>query len=239
METTKGAPYPEGTDAANVPGDIQSLAEWIDEVLGNAMTTAQRNALAGADLWADRIIYNLTTGQLERYNLPTTAWVAVDLANHLLLSGGALTGVLAMGNNKITGLGAPTATTDAATKGYADTLSMLQAFSAQGVLAVKVGVLRWRPPFAITLLGVSAAIGAAPVGADLILDINKNAVTTFTTQANRPRIVAGSNGTAAEVTTMDIASFNGTTDYLTVDADQVGSATPGSDLVVMLRFRRT
>jgi hypothetical protein len=42
----------------------------------------------------------------------------------VLKSGSTMTGALAMGNNKITGLGTPTASTDAATKGYIDTVSI-------------------------------------------------------------------------------------------------------------------
>ena len=41
-------------------------------------------------------------------------------AKYLKLTGGALSGALAMGNNKITGLATPTANTDAATKEYVD-----------------------------------------------------------------------------------------------------------------------
>ena len=42
----------------------------------------------------------------------------------VLKSGSTMTGALAMGGNKITGLGTPTASTDAATKGYIDTASI-------------------------------------------------------------------------------------------------------------------
>ena len=46
--------------------------------------------------------------------------LAVAIGNKLPLAGGTLTGELAMGANKITGLGTPTANTDAATKSYVD-----------------------------------------------------------------------------------------------------------------------
>ena len=42
----------------------------------------------------------------------------------VLKSGSTMSGALAMGGNKITGLGTPTASTDAATKGYIDTASI-------------------------------------------------------------------------------------------------------------------
>ena len=46
--------------------------------------------------------------------------ITTALATKLPLAGGTMTGAIAMGTNKITGMGTPTATTDAATKGYVD-----------------------------------------------------------------------------------------------------------------------
>lgn len=51
----------------------------------------------------------------NKYITPATMKAAA-----LLLSGGTMSGPIAMGNNKITGLATPTAGTDAATKGYVD-----------------------------------------------------------------------------------------------------------------------
>ena len=50
--------------------------------------------------------------------------VTNSLATKLNLSGGTMTGAIAMGNNKITNLGTPTASTDAATKNYVDTVTV-------------------------------------------------------------------------------------------------------------------
>jgi hypothetical protein len=47
--------------------------------------------------------------------------LTTDLSNKLALAGGTMTGAIAMGTNKITGLGTPTDGTDAATKSYVDT----------------------------------------------------------------------------------------------------------------------
>ena len=47
--------------------------------------------------------------------------VTNSIAGKVSKAGDSMTGALAMGNNKITGLGTPTANTDAATKGYVDT----------------------------------------------------------------------------------------------------------------------
>jgi hypothetical protein len=89
--TSKGAPYPAATSANDVPADIQALANWLDARPGvSPLTTAARDALTGADLWDGRVIYNLTTAQLERYNatLLTPAWQSASITDH-----GGLTGL--------------------------------------------------------------------------------------------------------------------------------------------------
>lgn len=107
-------------------------------------------------------------------------------------------------------------------------------FSRTDVLTVGTGVARWRFPFAATILGVTAAVNTAPVGASIILDVNRNGTTIFTTQANRPTIAAGATATAAEAVP-DVTAISAG-DYLTIDRDQVGSSTPGSDLMVFVRY---
>jgi len=62
------------------------------------------------------------------------------LATKLPLAGGTMSGALAMGTNKVTGLGTPTAGTDASTKTYVDTGDALKVTKAgdtmSGVLAM-------------------------------------------------------------------------------------------------------
>lgn len=75
--TAKGVPYSQGGDAAStIDTSMQGLAEWVDARPGvSALSTAQRNALAGADLWQDRVILNTDTGQFERLtNLVGPVW---------------------------------------------------------------------------------------------------------------------------------------------------------------------
>ena len=50
--------------------------------------------------------------------------VTTALAARLPLAGGTMSGAIAMGTNKVTGLGTPTTSTDAATKGYVDTVTV-------------------------------------------------------------------------------------------------------------------
>ena len=65
----------------------------------------------------------------------TYATVA-NAANKLPLAGGTMSGAIAMGSNKITGLGTPTATGDAATKDYADTKLSLAGGTMSGAIAM-------------------------------------------------------------------------------------------------------
>jgi hypothetical protein len=111
------------------------------------------------------------------------------------------------------------------------------AFGTEGTLTVRTGKGRFRFPFAAVLLGVSASVDTAPTGSAVILDLNKNGTTMFTTQANRPTISANTNATTTEVTNMDVTAI-ASGDYLTVDIDQIGSTVAGSDLVVTVRFKR-
>lgn len=110
-------------------------------------------------------------------------------------------------------------------------------FGEAGTLEVKAGTARWYAPANITITGVSASVGTAPAGADIQVDVNKNGTTIFTTQSNRPIITAGTQFDASG--TPDVTAMSGpNVDYLTVDIDQVGSSTPGSDLTVQIRWTR-
>lgn len=84
-----------------------------------------------------------------------------------------------------------------------------------------------------TISAVFAYVETAPTGADLIIDVNKNGTTIFTTQSGRPTIAASANSDTSD--TPDVTSVaNG--DYLTFDIDQVGSTIPGSDLLIVVYF---
>ena len=62
--------------------------------------------------------------------------VTNSLAGKLALAGGTMSGAIAMGTSKITGLGTPTVSTDAATKAYADTMLPLVGGTLSGALAM-------------------------------------------------------------------------------------------------------
>ena len=110
----------------------------------------------------------------------------------------------------------------------------LTSFSFSGPLVVTTGSTRFLFPIAVTIIGVSASASTAPTGASVIVDVNKNGTTIYTTQANRPAIAA--SAFSASETTPDVTAM-AVGDYLTVDVDQVGSTIAGSDLNVVIRYR--
>jgi hypothetical protein len=114
----------------------------------------------------------------------------------------------------------------------------LAVFGSDGTLAVKTGVSRFMFPYAVTLVGTYATVGTAPTGANLILDVLKNGTTIYTTTANRPTITAGSNASSTSPPTPDVTAA-AAGDYLTVSIVQVGSTVAGSDLTVLVRYRRS
>jgi hypothetical protein len=82
-------------------------------VVEGATANDHETTLSFTDPTADRTItFKDETG--------TVAFTA-DVDTRLATAGGTMTGAIAMGTNKITGLGTPTDATDAATKGYVDT----------------------------------------------------------------------------------------------------------------------
>ena len=90
--TAKGLPYPQAADPNDIPADLQRLAEAVDAIPGVAsMTTATRDALAAAQKWAGRIIWNTTTSQHERWS--GTAWGALASSTTTLTIVETATGV--------------------------------------------------------------------------------------------------------------------------------------------------
>ncbi len=111
------------------------------------------------------------------------------------------------------------------------------SYSNTGALTIVSGVHRLYNDSGAswTISSVRASVGTAPTGTSAIIDIHKNGVTIFTTQANRPTIAAAAN-TSGKVTNMDVTTV-ADGEYLTVDIDQVGSTIAGADLTVQLEVR--
>ncbi len=92
-------------------------------------------------------------------------------------------------------------------------------------------------PFPIEVVSVRAAVGTAPTGAALLLDVNKDGTTIFTTQANRPTIAISGTETAAGGATPDAQADYAAEQTLSLDIDQIGSSVAGADLTVTIAYR--
>ena len=75
--TARGVPQPAGPDSNDAALWLQRLAAWVNDRPGIAtLSTTQRNALAPAEVWAGRVIWNTTAGRHERYD--GSSWVGLD-----------------------------------------------------------------------------------------------------------------------------------------------------------------
>ncbi len=88
---------------------------------------------------------------------------------------------------------------------------------------------------ALTIIKAFATLKTAPVGASLIIDINKNGTSIWaSTPANRLTVLSSATtGSETDFDTTTLADEDG----LTLDIDQIGSTTAGADLSVYLRCK--
>lgn len=109
-------------------------------------------------------------------------------------------------------------------------------FTFSGALFVQNGAIRVYNKFGstLTIQKVFVSVNTAPTGAAIVVDVNLNGTTIFTTQANRPQIADGTN--TGESSSMDVASF-ADGDYLQADVDQIGSTVAGADLTVQVIYQ--
>lgn len=89
-------------------------------------------------------------------------------------------------------------------------------------------------PYGMTLTDVDMRVDTAPTGAALIVDLNENGTTLFST---RPQISAGATSEAGTHAFSDTVLAAGS--EVTLDIDQIGSSTPGADLTVILKGVRS
>ena len=108
-------------------------------------------------------------------------------------------------------------------------------FTMEGILTIGASPLRIYVPGDFTIDRVYISVDTAPTGQAIIVDVNKNGVTIFTVQANRPQIAAAANTGNSGVPDITALALN---DYLTFDRDQVGNPVAGSDLTVHVRCQQ-
>ena len=123
--------------ASNASGDqfplvqngetMKTTMSKISTYLGTIFTTTAAvaaqitAAITGKEDTANK--QNSLTADATNTKYPTVTATNAGLDNKLSLTGGTMSGAIAMGTSKITGLGEPTANQDAATKKYVDDLA--------------------------------------------------------------------------------------------------------------------
>jgi hypothetical protein len=142
--------------------------------------------------------------------------VTNSIAAKLPLAGGTMSGAIAMGTNKITGLGTPTVSTDAATKGYIDTVTVapsnltgpITSVGAATSVAAQTGtgstfVMNTSPTLVTPALGVATATSVngttIPSSKTLVVTTDKISVLAATTSAELAGVISDETGTGALV----------------------------------------
>jgi hypothetical protein len=148
-------------------------------------------------------------------NYSTT--ITTALAGKLPIAGGTMTGAIAMGTNKITGLGTPTVSTDAATKAYADSIvatapsnltGPITSVGAATSIASQTGtgtkfVVDTSPTLVTPVLGVATATSingtTIPSTKTLVVTTDKLSALAATTSAELAGVISDETGSGALV----------------------------------------
>lgn len=174
-----------GAVTGNVTGNLTG------NVTANTGTSTFNNVTINGSLDMDAgssaTIINLST-PTNSGDAANKGYVDTQTATRLALAGGTMSGVIAMGSNRITGLADPSSPQDAATKAYADSV-------AQG-LDPKASV-RVATTADISLSGTQTIDGVAVIAGDRVLVKNQS-----TTSANGIYVVAA--GSWSRSSDMDV-----------------------------------
>jgi hypothetical protein len=177
------------------------------------VTTAVANLVASAPSTLDTL-NELASALGNDASFSTT--VTNSIATKLPLAGGTMTGAIAMGTNKITGLGTPTASTDAATKGYIDTVTVapsnltgpITSVGSATSVAAQTGtgstfVMNTSPTLVTPVLGVATATSingtSIPSTKTLVVTTDKLSVHAATTSSELAGVISDETGSGALV----------------------------------------
>jgi len=214
--------------------------------------TAVSNLVASAPAALDTL-NELATALGNDAAFSTT--VTNSIATKLPLAGGTMTGAIAMGTNKITGLGTPTATTDAATKSYVDGVTIapsnltgpITSVGAATSIASQTGtgtkfVVDTSPTLVTPVLGVATAtsINGTTIPSSKTLVATDSTTYVVPSQTGNSGKYLTTNGTVSSWGAVDaLPSQTGNSGkYLTTDGSAASWATvttdPTADIFMMM-----
>jgi len=185
------------------------------------LATPSANSDAATKAYVDTQVANLVDsapGTLDTLNELAAALgddpnyattITNALAAKLSLSGGTMTGAIAMGSNKITGLGTPTASTDATTKAYIDDVfgsTTSAAASATAAATSATSAANSASAAATSATSASNSASAAATSASSASDSASAAVTSATSASNSATAAATSATSAANSATAAASS---------------------------------
>ena len=181
--------------------------------------------------------------------------ITTALATKLPLAGGTMTGAIAMGTNKVTGLGTPTTSTDAATKGYVDTVTVapsnltgpITSVGAATSVAAQTGtgstfVMNTSPTLVTPDIGVATAtsINGTSIPSSKTLVATDSTAYVVPSQTGNSGKYLTTNGTVSSWGAVDAlpSQTSNSGKYLTTDGTTASWATvttdPTADIFMMM-----
>jgi hypothetical protein len=231
------------TEIGYVDGVTSAIQTQLDSKLATATAASTYAPLASPALTGTPTAPTATAGT-NTTQVATTAYVGTAISNLVagapatldtldeiaaaiadtgnfsdtvvLKSGSTMSGNLAMGTNKVTGLGAPSASTDAATKGYVDTVTVapsnltgpITSVGSTTSIASQTGtgtkfVVDTSPTLVTPALGVATATSingtSIPSTKTLVVTTDKLSALAATTSAELAGVISDETGSGALV----------------------------------------
>ena len=234
--------FPDATGTVALTSDISELSQdAVDSALtaGTGITKSYNDGANTITLSVDTAtiqarVADVSDTEIGYLNGVTSA-IQTQLTDRLPLAGGSMTGAIAMGTNKITGLGTPTDSTDAATKSYVDAVTEGLHIHASVIAATTANVtLASALENGDTLDGVTLATG------------NRILVKNQTTQSENGIYVVQASGQPTRATDFDTAAEVDSGDFVFVSSGTANGstgwvqtnrpATIGTDAIAFTQF---